>query len=241
MMDARFILRITSYAAASLMSVMVIVTLVFTSWLYARPQNPKAPPRLRWHMITKNKIEKGTQIKADDVTWKLGRVTASETLIPISKTVVGKYALRDIAANTTCIPELLSDLALADPPMGGAVVPIEVKTSDASSLKPGMHLAFVQADKGVQPATTLLNKQNQPGLELLSMMASTRDAGDTTLLVKISKSDLDSVRLLATGVWRPVILGSPEPVTSTEQKKPAEKKRKRHHAPKKAKVPDKPR
>jgi len=219
-MDASFILRFVLYAAASLGTGLLIVTLIVTSWVHARPRDPDSPSRLRWHMITRSKITKGTQVKASDVTWRLGRVAARDPLIPISKTVIGKYALRDIDANSSCIPEVFSDLALADPPQGGAVVPIEVKTSDVSSLRPGMQLAFVQQDKGVQPVTTLLSKQNQPGLRLLSMTASVKEPGATTLLVEINKSDVGAAPLLVTGVWRPVILGAPEPVVAPEQKKP---------------------
>jgi hypothetical protein len=227
-------LRIARYLAASLGSILLIVTLVIISWLYARPKEGAAPMRLRWHMVTKNKIEKGMRVRKDDVTWKLGRVPSTNPLIPVSTLVVGKYASCDIDANSACIPEAFSEFALAEPPRGGVVVPIEVRTSDASSLKPGVHLAFVQQDKGVLPRTTLLSNQRQPGLEVLSMMTSIKDPADTTLLVKVSKGDLDSVALLATGVWRPVILGDPEPATTPEKTKivrkrnSAHQKRRRH-------------
>ena len=201
-----------AYWAASLGTLLLLGVVVAASWNYARPAEGKPPSRLRWHMITKNKIARGTQIKMDDVTWTLGRVSAQDPLIPISKTIVGKYANDDIKSGWTCVPELLSDLAPANAPTGGVVVPIEVKTSDVSSLKPGMRLVFVKDGKEVQPKTTLVSKQNQPGLLLLSMTASTKDAADTTLFVEIVKSELESVPSLVHGTWRPVILGANEPM-----------------------------
>lgn len=209
-MDSTSLRRLVAYGAASLGTLLILAVLIVTSWIYAQPADGKPSSRLRWHMITKNKIARGTQIKMDDVTWTLGRVSEKDPLIPISKTVVGKYAKSDIAPNSTCVPDLLSDLAPADPPSGGVVIPIEVKTSDVSSLKPGMRLVFVKEGKEIQPKTTLVSKQNQPGLLLLSMTASTKDATDTTLFVEIVKSDLESVPLLVHGTWRPVILGASE-------------------------------
>lgn len=219
--------RLIGYIAATVGSFLVILAVTITSWIYARPVNGSPPSRLRWHMITKNKIAKGTQIKIEDVTWTLGRVSTQDPLIPISKTVVGKYAKSDIEPNSTCVPSLLSDLALAEAPVGGVVIPIEVKSSDVSSLKPGMHLAFVQHDKNVEPKTTLLHGQTQPGLQLLSMTPSSKEAGVTTLLVEVGKDNLASVPLLVSGTWRPVILGPGEPVVQTVQKPPANPKRKR--------------
>src|SRR5215217_1163057 len=202
--------NVLKYGAASLGILLLIAVLIGASWYGARPANGKPPSRLRWHMITKNKIARGTQIKPDDVTWTLGRVSETDPLIPISRIVVGKYAKSDIASSSTCVPDLLSDLAPADPPSGGVVIPIEVKTSDVSSLKPGMRLVFVKDGREIQPKTTLVSKQNQPGLLLLSMTASTKDAADTTLFVEIVKSDLESVPLLVHGTWRPVTLGASE-------------------------------
>src|SRR5690242_6538469 len=124
--------RLLAYIGASIGSLRLVLGLIVLSWTYARPDAGQPVSRLRWHMITKNKIARGTQIKADDVTWRLGRVSATDPLIPVSKTVVGKYAQTDIEPNSTCIPNLLSDLALADPPKNGVVVPVEVKTSDVS-------------------------------------------------------------------------------------------------------------
>jgi hypothetical protein len=224
-MDSTSLPRLIAYSAASLGSLILITSVIVANWTYAGPVGGNPPSRLRWHMITKNKIAKGTQIKADDVTWTLGRVSKKDPLIPVSRTIVGKYAKNDIEPNSTCVPNLLSDLALADPPLGGVVVPIEVKTSDVSSLKPGMHLAFVQAGKLIQPKTTLLNKQNQPGLLLLSMTVSKKDTAVTTLLVEIGKSDLESAPLLVNGTWRPVILGASEAV-SPKPPVPPEVKRK---------------
>src|SRR6266478_7223594 len=153
-MDSTSLPRLIAYSAASLGSLMLITSIIVVSWTYAGPAGGNPPSRLRWHMITKNKIARGTQIKADDVTWTLGRVSEKDPLIPVSKTIVGKYAKNDIKPLSTCVPDLLSDLALADAPLGGVVVPIEVKTSDVSSLTPGMHLAFVQAGKQILPKTT---------------------------------------------------------------------------------------
>lgn len=215
-MDSISLSRFIGYVAASLGTLLLLATIVITSWMCARPAAGQPSSRLRWHMITKNRIAKGTQIKADDVTWTLGRVSEEAPLIPMSKTVVGKYATDDITPDITCVPDLLSDLAPAKPPSGGVVIPIEVKTSDVSSLKPEMRLAFAQDNKEIQPKTTLLNKQNHQGLLLLSMTASTKDPANTTLFVAIEKSDLESVPLLVSGTWRPIILGAVE-LTSQEQ------------------------
>lgn len=204
-------LRITGYIAAGVLSLSIVTTLIVMSWRKARPPQSTPPLRLQWHMVTKNKIAKGTQIKADDVTWTLARVPKGTPVIPLSKPVVGKYALLDIEPGSTCVPSALSDLAPAEPPRAGVVVPIRVNTSDVSSLKPGMHLAFAQEKNGIQPSTTLLHKKNGPGLVLLSMTPSAKDAGETTLLVEITRNDLQSVPLLANGTWRPVILGASEP------------------------------
>jgi len=228
-MDSTSLLRKLAYVAAGIGTLVLVAGLIVASWVYAAPDSGQPPSRLRWHMITKNKIARGTQIKADDVTWTLGRVSSTDPLIPISKTVVGKYAKVDIDPNSTCIPDLLSDLALAEPPTGGVVVPIEVKTSDVSGLKPGLQLAFVQEGKEVQPKTTLLNNQSRPGLLLLSMTASTKDPADTTLFMEVGKDDLGSVPLLVSGTWRPVILGAIETAAPQDQaappKKPARRRR----------------
>lgn len=108
-------------------------------------------------------------------------------------------------------------------------MPIEVKTSDVSGLKPGLHLAFVQEGKDVQPRTTLLNNQGHPGLLLLSMTTSTNDRADTTLFVEVGKDDLASVPLLVSGTWRPVVLGAAEPLQQTPPTQPqAHRKPLRH-------------
>lgn len=215
-MDSTTSLRRFAFGAASLGTLLLIFGPIIASWICAAPDVGGPPLRLRWHMITKNEIAKGTQIKMDDVTWTLGRVPAKDPLIPIYKTVVGKYAKSDIGPNWKCVNALLSDLAPADPPSGGVVVPIEVKTSDVSSLKPGVRLAFVKEGKEIQPKTTLISNQSQPGLLLLSMTPSTKDAADTTLFVEILKNDLESVPLLLYGTWRPVILGASEPVVQEQ-------------------------
>jgi hypothetical protein len=225
-MDSTSRPRLIAYVAASLGTLLLIFGPIIMSWSYAKPDVGKPRLRLRWHMITKNEIARGTQIKMDDVTWTLGRVPATDPVIPTSKTVVGKYAKSDIGPNWKCVNDLLSDLAPADPPSGGVVVPIEVKTSDVSSLKPGMRLVFVKEGKEIQPRTTLVSKQNHPGLLLLSMTPSTNDAGDTTLLVQIIKSELESVPLLLNGTWRPVILGASEPVVQEQPPVQAKVKRK---------------
>jgi hypothetical protein len=208
-------LRVLAYLSASALSILIVALITVSSWWLAASAPGKLPQRLRWHMVTKTKIPKGRQVKDDDVTWTLGRVSETEKLIPMSKTVVGKYAVNDIESGSSCIPDALSDLALIEAPNNGAAVPVEVKTLDAASLKPGMSLAFVQ-DKKILPATSA-KKTNSKGFLLLSITTSAPEPTITSLIVKVEADDISAVPLLGSGQWRPIALGESKIVSPVQK------------------------
>jgi hypothetical protein len=73
-----------------------------------------------------------------------------------------------------------------------------------------MRLAFVQEKEKpglmIPSAKQLTGKQKSAGFEVISITVSSKDASITTLTLAIEKNDLASVRDLANGQWRPVIL-----------------------------------
>lgn len=207
---------------ASLLGIAVLLSLVFVSWWYAKDK----AFRLRWHITAKHQLVKGTRLTEKDIDWNLGRLSEELQFIPTKDFVIGKYTKTDLSEREVITPEQISEYAPSTVAQGNLVVPVEMKTEHAISLKPGMYLAFVQ-EKIMLPAvktpapktplkkTTAALKQPKPtlpksvqGFLLLSVTPSLRDAAITTLTVEVPLEQIDSVAALATGEWRPVILNS---------------------------------
>lgn len=213
----RSALRIIFYPLSIVVSISIIASLVIVSWWLAHLKEQNKPLRVRWYIVAKTKVLKGTKLTGENLTGRLGRLSVDAPFIPTATPAVGKYALSDIDEGTPLNPSNLSESAPAktpaggpvvpaEAPAGGAVVPVEVKTYHASSLKPGMRLAFVKANKILPSVKDLGTEKIDHGFLLLSVTTSPQDPAITALTVKVPKNKMDSVAILATGQWRPVIL-----------------------------------
>jgi hypothetical protein len=208
----RDVLRIIWYVIVMAVSIVLIASPVLISWLFAHKIHNNSQYRLRWYIVAKTHIAKGTRLTEDDLRGRLGLLVAdTDDFIAVEKLAIGKYANAAIGQGKPLRLEHLSEFAPMDVPAGGAVVPIEVKTEHAYNLQPGMQLAFVQ-DKVMFPASQdILAAAKDTGFLLLSVTPSTRDGAITTLTVQVPQHKLKAVAALATGQWRPVVLSALAP------------------------------
>jgi hypothetical protein len=215
---ALFIARMIFYAFVGLASLAVLSLLIWKNWEAAAPQGGARPSRLTWHAIAKRKIHKWAKLKEDDVTWTLARIREGDEGVPKRALAVGRYAADDIVEGAPLRAELLSEFPLAEAPDNGAVMPVDVKTEHAASLKPGMRVAFLN-DKALLP------RQGKPGalardqgFTILCVTTSAKDESLTTLSVQIPPGEMKSLQTLGSGQWRPIVLGAlkkEEPVRRT--------------------------
>jgi hypothetical protein len=203
-----FLARMFLYTLVGALSLALVAALVFFSWRMAAPEASQTPRRLRWHMIAKQKVLRGTKLREDDVTWKVSRIPEDTPYLSASRFAVGRYAAGDIAEGELLRPAELSVYAPSDATDNGMVVPVEAKTEYTQSLKPGMRLAFVQEKVILPAANEATPEKGEPGFPLLSVTHSARDAAVTTLTVRVEKSQLKVAPLLGTGSWRPLVMGA---------------------------------
>jgi SAF domain-containing protein len=202
-------LRITWYVIGMVVGLLLIASPVFVSWYLAPQIYNKSQYRLRWYVVAKTNIAKGTRLTEDNLQGRLGFLAAhTDDFIAVEKMAIGKYANTAIGKDKPLQAEHLSEFIPADVPVGGAVIPIEVKTEHAYNLQPGMQLAFVQ-DKVMFPASQdILASAKDTGFLLLSVTPSARDGAITTLTVQVPQNKMEAVATLATGQWRPVVLSA---------------------------------
>lgn len=194
----------TKMIGSSLLTVGLLLALIATSWWFASRRDEKTS-HLRWHMVAKNMIRRGAQLREENIGWRLGWVPEGSNLLPMGS-VVGKFSSVDIPPETCLSADNLTAFAIATPPDNGAVLPVEVKTESVGALQPGMMLAFVQ-NKTVLPVAAIGPKQKKIGFELLCVTTSQRDPSITTLMVKVEPEDMGLIPVLGTDQWRPVVLG----------------------------------
>jgi hypothetical protein len=218
-----FILRMGFYLFIGVLSLTLVVLLVLASWQKAAPEDGQKPRRLRWHMIAKQKILRGTRIGDDDVTWTVSRIPEDTPYVSAARFAVNRYSESDVEEGALLRPGELSVYAPAAATVNGAVVPVEAKTEYTLSLKPGMQLAFVQGKVILPAVSDAAAGKAEPGFALLSITHSPRDAALTTLSVQVDEKQLKLAPLLATGEWRPVVLGAYK-VAETVAKTPAAKR-----------------
>lgn len=189
---------------------LILVSLPFVSWRRAGRDAAIAEKHFRWCVVTQTPVARGLKINHENVSWAVKRLSENEDFIADKSQAIGKYAWADLAEGEILKPAHFSDFAPTKVPLDGAAVPVEVKTEHAGSIKPGMRLAFVQEKEKpvlmIPDAKNLTGKQKSAGFEVISIAVSSKDASITTLTLAVEKNDLASVRDLANGQWRPVIL-----------------------------------
>ena len=201
-------LRLSGYFTVVSASIVAVAALIVVNWWAARPQ--QAPHRLRWVAVAKSEITQGRQLTEAQLQWRLVKLAQDSGYIASAKAAVGKYAQRTIGAGKLLSPADLAELPPADVLQGGAVVPVEVRSDYAASLKPGMRLAFVH-EKAILPSLeTLTTGKDGRGFLLSAMGVSSSDTKVTLLTVQVEAADLPLVPMLGTGEWRPVILSNPQ-------------------------------
>jgi hypothetical protein len=205
MRPVRLRLPLLVYLSAFALSFLAVVALIIVSWWEAAQQ-----PRhhLRWTAIAKSKITQGSQLTEAQLQWRFVKLPEDFGFIASAKAALGRYARRTIDEGSPLCPEDLDDLPPTDVPTGGAVVPVQVKSDLAGSLKPGMRLAFVQEKEILPSIETLASSKDGRGFFLLALGASPSDTKVTLLTIQVEASGLALVPKLGTGEWRPVILDS---------------------------------
>lgn len=229
---ARTLLRGLYYLVCAVAGLAICGGLVIGSWRLAQPD------RLQWYVTVRSDVAKGTKVLAENLRFNLRwlPINADRPSAPhfftTPEQASGKYALEDIPSGDSLSEGNLATLAPADPPPGGAIVSIDVKTNYTASLKPGMRLSFAQ-QKAMVPGSSGASKRAVRGLLLVSLAPSSRDPGVSTLSVEVPKGMMHVALLLATGEWRPIVV---DPATSdtipsdVACARPAELDRSRVHA-----------
>lgn len=182
--------------------------LVIISWQFAWSKWEGTPHRLRWYMVTKSNVYKGTKIDNNDLRGSLWWLPQNASFISTAKTAVGKYAVRDIKQGTRLKPRDFSNLAPIGSSLGGAVLPVEVKSEYVFGLKPGMRLAFIQGKIILPSVREPSIRHENTGYLLLSLTLSQREASIATLMVEVPQKHLGSSTALASGQWCPIVLSS---------------------------------
>jgi hypothetical protein len=166
---------------------------------------------LRWCVVTKALLIGGSRVKDEDVGLTIRRVKANDTCVADVRRAVGKYATKDLRVDELMTPSHLSEFVPVRVPVNGAAVPVEVKTEHSGSVRPGTRLVFVQekdkAIKMIPAAKDKGAKRKWHGFKVISVVVSAKDASITTLTVAVQQADVSLIPALATGQWRPVILG----------------------------------
>jgi hypothetical protein len=200
--------RLALYLFAMVLTVGFISALIIWNFLFAWSKDNGNFYRLRSYVVAKTNIVQGVQLTEEYIERRLGRLRVDTRFIPNPTMPVGKYALKDIDKGYILTADLLSESPPADVTVGGAVVPVEVKSKHAVSLKPRMLLALVK-NKTKLPSVELCSGKNEPcGFLLLSMTTSSGNPAITVLMIAVPKDMLSCVAELATGEWNPVILGA---------------------------------
>src|SRR5262245_23467102 len=123
---------------AVVMAFLPIAGAVIFSWCYVYSQSSSIPHRLRLYLVAKTDLSMNTRISAEHVQFELGKLPADDAQsIPEISDVVGKYSLKPFQAGNRITANALAPAPSLNPPSGGVIVPVIVKTEYAQSLKPG--------------------------------------------------------------------------------------------------------
>jgi len=206
------VLRVSYYLVCGAVGSAVLVGLVAADWWLAMPPPRTKPLRLQWYVTVKNNVAKGTVLIAENVRLGLRKLPTDDGLIRTRRffttpdLAVGKFATEDIAPGAPLCEESLAILGPGESPVGGAIVPVVVKTEYTGNLKPGMRLAFVLG-KEMLPALKKAPETAVQGFLLVSIARSRQEPSNSILSVAVPKDDLVGAgRSLATGDWRPILL-----------------------------------
>jgi hypothetical protein len=231
----RHVARAALLALSVLATLAVIVVPPIVSWRLARAdQDPTT--RLRTYLVTTADIPKGTALRDEHVTNRVGRIAAQDPIAHRSE-AVGRYAKAAIAANSPLTRGLVSAVADATATSDSVLVVVEVKRFYATHLSVGMRLGFARATvedgdetengeqsdqkpppaQGPAPDPNAGERSNATprpsvvgldggGYELVAL--STSGDGDNAVAVLEVRlpRDEDIIRALAVGEWHPVVL-----------------------------------
>jgi hypothetical protein len=215
------VLRVSYYLVCGAIGSAVLVGLVAADWWLAMPTARTNPLRLQWYVTVKNNVAKGTVLLAGNLRLGLRKQPTDDGLIRTRRfcttvdLAVGKYATEDIAPGAALCDENLAILGPGESPVGGAIVPVVVKTDYTGNLKPGMRLAFVGSNE-ILPALKKAPEPAVQGFLLVSIAPSPREPSNSILSVAVPKDGLVGAgRSLATGDWRPILL---DPASSSARR-----------------------
>lgn len=237
--------RILELLAVIAATVLVIGS-VSANWFLAA----QSPGRLRWYVVARGPIRKGTQIselklrallervpedpqsvretrlstsgrlvaRTGAITWKpkVRQITtasssesigASEDFISLKSRIVGRFAREDLLDRQRITPNLISELAPTSVDAASMALSVEAKTEHCASLLPGMRLCFAQNKKLLPSSSELKSGRPWQGLLLLSISPSRKDGALTSLIVRLPRVQSNWLPALASGQWRPIILG----------------------------------
>jgi hypothetical protein len=200
--------RIICCVALILLSLALFIGLASINLCLSAPKAGEKPLRLRWYFVSKNRIVSGSTIAAEDVEKRLRRLPEDKVFVSNPRMLLGRYALQDIDKETVLNADAFSSKPDISVPPGGAVVLVQVKSGQATGIRPPVTLAFARKDFLYPPMKRLYPGQAPSGFRLLSVAPSPHDPAVSILVVQIPKHMLSYAKELSSEIWQPIVVSS---------------------------------
>jgi len=191
----------------SLLILALLLELLFLNWSGAKRCTNDGDLRLRWYASPRETLASGSLITKEQLRPRLAWVRSELDLMPADE-MIGRYTLNQISSGEAPQDQPakpgFTRLAAHNPPLGGAIVSVEVATDHSVMLEPGMAIAFAK-EKTVLPAENDLCRKHAHPMVLLAVTPSAHEPKVTALTVAVPDCCLDLIPALSSGQWRPVL------------------------------------
>jgi hypothetical protein len=208
----RMIGRVAACVMGGVLLLGLIVVVLWQSRVQAHAMATAAnaaPPRLRWHVVARTQLPRGTKLGAEHLDGRLGWVpdVPGPTLVPAVSRAEGRYLVTDVEPGTPLALEAIASAPALTAPAGGAVAVVSVDGLVAALLAPGMTLGFVAAippeppKSGPVAAAPVL----QP-FRALAVVAPPDRGERGRVVVEVAAPQLAAAARLSRGEWVPIVL-----------------------------------
>jgi len=200
--------RVMCCFALIILSFAFFLGLVWINLCLSAPKTGENPLRLRWYYVSKTRIVSGAMIAEEDIEKRLRRLPEDKGFISNPRMLIGKYALQDIDKETVLNADAFSGNPAISVPPASAVVLVQVKSGQATGIRPPMSLAFAKKDIVLPPMKRLCPTQSPAGFRLLSAAPSPHDPAVSILIIQIPKHMLNYAKQLSSEIWQPIVISS---------------------------------